>query len=72
VPFTDLPLRSLRRSHVEGWVKGMVNRGLAPGTVHTRVNNVRAVLRGAVADKLIPSDPSVGVALPAAVELLRR
>ena len=64
VPFADVPLRSLRRSHVEGWVKGMVNRGLAPGTVHTRVNNVRAVIRGAVADKLIPSDPSVGVALP--------
>jgi integrase len=64
VPFADVPLGSLRRSHVEGWVKGMVNRGLAPGTVHTRMNNVRAVLRGAVADKLIPSDPSVGVALP--------
>src|SRR3954454_3156175 len=57
VPFADVPLRSLRRSHVEGWVKGMVNKGLAPGTVHTRVNNVRAVLRGAVADRLIPSDP---------------
>jgi integrase len=64
VPFADVPLRSVRRSHVEGWVKGMVNRGLAPGTVHTRVNNVRAVLRGAVADKLMASDPSVGVALP--------
>jgi integrase len=64
VPFADVPLRSLRRSHVEGWVKGMANRGLAPGTVHTRVNNVRAVLRGAVADKLMASDPSVGVTLP--------
>lgn len=64
VPFADVPLRSLRRSHVEGWVKGMVNRGLAPGTVHTRVNNVRAVLRGAVADRLIPSDPSIGITLP--------
>ena len=58
VPFADVPLRSLRRSHVEGWVKGMVNRGLAPGTVHTRVNNVRAVIRGAVADKLIPAIPA--------------
>jgi integrase len=64
VQFTDVPLRSIRRSHVEGWVKGMVTRGLAPGTVHTRVNNVRAVLRGAVADRLIPSDPSIGVPLP--------
>lgn len=64
VPFADVPLRSLRRSHVEGWIKAMVNRGLAPGTVHTRVNNVRAVLRGAVADRLISSDPSTGIALP--------
>ena len=30
--FADVRMRSLRRSHVEGWVKGMVNRGLAPGT----------------------------------------
>jgi integrase len=64
VPFGDVPLRSLRRSHIEGWIKGMVNRGLAPGTVHTRTNNVRAVLRGAVADRLLSSDPSIGVALP--------
>jgi integrase len=64
VPFADLPLRSLRRSHLESWVKGMVNRGLAPGTVHTRTNNVRAVLRGAVADKLISIDPSEGITLP--------
>jgi hypothetical protein len=60
VPVADVPLRSLRRSQVEGWVKGMANRGLAPGTVPTRMNNVRAVPPGAVADKLIPSDPSVG------------
>jgi integrase len=64
VPFADIPLRSIRRSHVEGWVKAMVTRGLAPGTVHTRVNNVRAVLRGAVADRLVLNDPSVGVPLP--------
>jgi hypothetical protein len=28
--FADVPLRSLRRSHVERWVKSMVTRGLAP------------------------------------------
>jgi integrase len=64
VPFTDLPLRSLRRSHVESWVKAMTTRGLAPGTVHTRVQNVRAVLRGAVADRLISREPFDGVTLP--------
>ncbi len=43
----------------------MVSRGLAPGTAHTRTNNVRAVLRGAVADRVIPRDPSEGIASPA-------
>jgi integrase len=62
--FADVRMRSLRRSHVEHWVKSMVSRGLAPGTVHTRTNNVRAVLRGAVADRVIPRDPSEGIALP--------
>ena len=49
--FADVRMRALRRSHIEQWVKAMVTRGLAPGTVHTRTNNVRAVLRGAVADR---------------------
>jgi integrase len=62
--FADLPMRVIRRSHVEGWVKGMSDRGLAAGTIHTRANNVRAVLRAAVADRVIPADPSEGVTLP--------
>ncbi|WP_409332603.1 tyrosine-type recombinase/integrase [Trujillonella humicola] len=62
--FADVRMRALRRSHIEQWVKAMVTRGLAPGTVHTRANNVRAVLRGAVADRVIPRDPSEGVTLP--------
>jgi integrase len=64
VPFAQLPLAELRRSHVEQWVKQMSTRGLAPGTVRTRVNNVRAVLRAAVRDRLIASDPSDAVTLP--------
>src|SRR3954454_21202481 len=62
--FTDVERRLLYRSHVESWVKAMTMRGLAPGTVHTRVQNVRAVLRGAVADRLIPRAPSDGITLP--------
>src|SRR3954468_6446196 len=37
--FRDVELRSLRRSHVESWVKHMVAAGLAPGTVRGRVQN---------------------------------
>lgn len=72
VTFTDVQLRALRRSHVEQWVKSMQvadrgggkPQGLAPGTIKTRVNNVRAVLRAAVRDRVIASDPSDGVTLP--------
>lgn len=38
--------------------------GLKPGTIRTRTNNVRAVLRGAVRDRVIALDPSQGLALP--------
>src|ERR1700752_401073 len=41
VKFSDTPLRSIRRSHIEAWVKSMNAAGLAPGTVATRFNNVR-------------------------------
>ena len=70
--FRDVELRALRRSHVESWVKTMVAAGLAPGTVHTRVQNVRSVLRGAVRDRLIATDPSDGVPLPRVVAGRRR
>lgn len=60
----DLPLNRIRRSHLESWIKTMVSDGLAPGTVKTRFNNARSVLRAAVRDRVIASDPSDGVVLP--------
>jgi hypothetical protein len=39
--FADVPLRNLRRSHVEAWVKAVERKPLAPGTIHTRVPNLR-------------------------------
>jgi integrase len=62
--FADVPLARLRRSHRESWVKSMDSRGLAPGTIRTRVNNVRAVLRAAVRDRVIANDPSERLTLP--------
>jgi hypothetical protein len=64
VTFGGVALRSLRRSRVEGWVKSMAARGLAAWTIATRANNVRAVLRGALADRVIPVDTIAGVSLP--------
>ena len=63
VPFADLPLRSIRRSHIESWVKTM-STTLAPTTIKTRHVIIRSVFRAAVADKLIASDPSAGITLP--------
>lgn len=61
--FGDMPLRSIRRSHIEAWVKHM-SSALAATTIDTRFTIVRGVFRAAVADRLIPSDPTVGVVLP--------
>lgn len=63
VTFGEMPLRSIRRSHVESWVKAM-STSLAASTIDTRFTIARGVFRAAVADRLIPSDPTVGVALP--------
>lgn len=61
--FKGRQLRQIKRAHVEQWVKDM-DATLAPGTVRTRFNNVRSVLRGAVRDQMIVLDPTVGVTLP--------
>jgi integrase len=65
VSFGDLPLNKVRKSHIEQWVKAMASKPLAPGTIKTRFTNVRGVFRAAVGDRLIPTDPCAGVALPA-------
>jgi integrase len=64
VPFGDLALAKIRRSHVEAWIKSMDTAGLAAGTIKTRVNNARTVFRAAVRDRVIARDPSEGVRLP--------
>lgn len=61
--FKDLPLKMVRKSHVEGWVKQM-DLTLAPTTIETRFVVIRSILRAAVADKVIAEDPSTGVVLP--------
>ncbi|MGE5698047.1 MAG: tyrosine-type recombinase/integrase [Candidatus Sericytochromatia bacterium] len=62
--FTDKPVRTIRRSHLEAWVKQMIADGLSPGTVGTRFRNIRTVFRAAKKDRVIANDPSEGIALP--------
>jgi integrase len=74
VTFRDVPLCLLRRSHIELWVKsldsprrsgkGRGNLGLAPSTIKTEFTHVRTILRAAMADKRIASDPTQQVKLP--------
>ena len=45
-------------------MKQMQLAGLAPGTITTRYGNVRSVLRAAVRDRVIASDPAESVTLP--------
>jgi integrase len=61
--FADYPLERIRHSHVQSWVKAMDAR-LAPGTIKTRFNNVRSVVRAAILDRRITVDPMANVKLP--------
>lgn len=64
VPFAGKPMKQVRGSDVEAWIKQMDAGGLAPGTIRTRYINVRSVFRAAVKDRVIGSDPTDGVRLP--------
>ncbi|MDI9917852.1 site-specific integrase [Rhodococcus sp. IEGM 1379] len=64
VPFGDVAMSDLRASHFETWVKKMQDQPLAPTTIKSRMMNVRAILKAAIRDKALASDPSQGVKLP--------
>lgn len=66
VTFGDVQLDRLRPSHIQAWIKAMVDKPLAPNTIRSRVNHVRAVTRAAVADRAIPFDVTANVTLPRA------
>lgn len=64
--FKDLPLKSIRKSHVETFVKEMHDAGLAVSTIKLNMRFVQMMLKSAVDDRLIPSNPTVGVKPPKA------
>lgn len=64
LPFLgDRPLAAIRPSEVQGWVKAR-SAVLAPATVEVVYRYVVAIFRAAVADRLIPTSPCVGIKLP--------
>ena len=64
VPFAGKPMKQVRRSDVETWIKQMDAAALAHGTIKTRYVNVRSVFRAAVKDRVIGNDPTDAVRLP--------
>jgi hypothetical protein len=64
VTFGNVELERLRPSHLQSWVKAMQDKPLQPSIIRTRFNNVRAVIRAAVADRAIPFDVTINVRLP--------
>ncbi len=63
-PFVERPIKQVRRSDIELWIKQMHDSGLAPGTIKTRYVNVRSVFRAAVKDRVIGTDPTDAIRLP--------
>lgn len=59
----DRPLAAIRPSEVQAWATGL-STSLAPSTLHTIVNTIRAVFAAAVRDCDIAHNPCLGVALP--------
>lgn len=70
VTFGTVPLKALRQSHLQTWVKAMSEpaetrkTGLAPSTIRTRFNYVHMALRAAVLDRRISNNPAEGIRLP--------
>lgn len=69
VSFKDMPIRSVRRSHIETWIKEMQTgsggrKPFAASTIAVRFNHLHHVFRAAVADRIIPVDPAENVRVP--------
>jgi integrase len=66
VTFADLPLNSIKRSHVEQWIATLIKSGQKPSTVTLKYVHVNHAFRAAVQDRLIQHNPAEGVTLPRA------
>jgi len=59
----DRPIASIRRSEIQGWVKGC-SEVLAPGSVELVYRWVATVFKAAVGDRLIAVSPCIRINLP--------
>jgi integrase len=64
VTFGDLPLSSIKPSHVEQWIKTLIKSGQKPSTITLKYVHVNHAFRAAVKDHKIPSNPAEDATLP--------
>ena len=64
--FKDLSIKAIKKSHVESFVKAMHDEGLAVSSIKLNMRFVQMMLKSAVDDRLIPSNPTAGVRPPKA------
>ncbi|MFC5337536.1 site-specific integrase [Leucobacter denitrificans] len=64
--FKDLPIKAIKKSHIESFVKSLHDKGLAVSTIKLNMRFMQMVLKSAVDDRLIPSNPTMGVKPPKA------
>lgn len=62
--FKSAPLRTIRKAHVEEFIKHLHDEGLAASSIKTIMRFVQMVLKAATEDRMIAVDPTVGVKLP--------
>ena len=60
----DVPLGSIRRTDVQGWVNDLERVGLAGSTVKEVYGRLVSILRAAHADGILARQPAIGVRLP--------
>lgn len=61
----DLKMRSVRPTHIRGWVKDRVdNEALAPSTLRVVYSYIASMFKAASNDRIIGKTPCVGIGLP--------
>ena len=59
-----LPLKALTPKVIQGWINGLMEKGLSPKTIRNAYNNLNASLKKAVILQMIPRNPCEGTELP--------
>ncbi|QZY52709.1 tyrosine-type recombinase/integrase [Leucobacter tenebrionis] len=62
--FKDAKIKTIRKADVETFVKHLHDEGLAASSIKTVMRFVQMILKAATEDRLIATDPTVGVKLP--------